>query len=89
MAGRRPGPQGQAAQIHLIPVSQPPVTEGPSPGCGREDLRAVPGGQLQRPGQEVGVQVGVGGERDRQPDPATSAKASNSASLADRSPIAP
>jgi len=42
------------------------VTEGTSPRGGREDLRAIVGGQLHRPGQEVGVQVGVGAERDLQ-----------------------
>ena len=78
MAGRHPGPQRQAAQIHLIPVRQPPVTEGTSPGRGREDLRAVVGGQLHRPGQEVGVQVRVGGERDRQPVPAAARTARRS-----------
>ena len=69
VAGGSPGPQGQPAQVHLITVSQPPVAEGPAPGRGREDLRAVVGGQLQRPGQEVGMQVRVSGERGRQPVP--------------------
>ena len=69
VAGGSPGPQRQPAQVHLIPVSQPPVTEGPASGGGREDLRAVLGRQLPRPGQEVGVQVRVGGERGRQPVP--------------------
>ena len=74
MAGRRPGPQRQAAQVDLIPVRQPPVTEGTAPGRGREDLRAVVGGQLHRPGQEVGVQVRIGGERDLQPVPPAAAR---------------
>jgi hypothetical protein len=43
------------------------VTEGAAAGRGGQDLRAVVGGQLRRPGQEVRVQVRVGGEGDRQP----------------------
>jgi hypothetical protein len=43
------------------------VIEGPAPGCRREDPRAVLGRQLRRPGQEVGMQMGVSGERCRQP----------------------
>jgi hypothetical protein len=45
------------------------VTEGPASGCGRENVRAVAGGQLPGSGQEVGVQVRVSGECDRQPAP--------------------
>jgi hypothetical protein len=63
----RPRPQGQATKVGLVPVRQPPVLEGASPSGGRENLRAVLGRQLQRPGQEVRMQVRVSGERDRQP----------------------
>ena len=69
MARGSPGPQRQPAQVDLIAVGQPPVTIGPASCCGREDMRAVVGGQLQRAGQEVGVQVRISRERDPQPTP--------------------
>jgi hypothetical protein len=39
-------------------------------GAGGQDLSAVGGGQLAAAGQEVGVQVGLGGIGDPQPPPA-------------------
>jgi len=70
MPRRGPGPQCQSAQVHLVPVGQSPVLPNSPLGGGGEDLRAVGHGQLPGAGQEVRVQVGVGGERDPQPVPA-------------------
>jgi hypothetical protein len=69
MARRRPGPQRHPRPGPPRPRPPGPVTEGPASGCGRENVRAVAGGQLPGSGQEVGVQVRVSGERDRQPAP--------------------
>ncbi len=66
MARSGPGPQGQPTQVHLVAVRKPTVTEDPPSGRGREDLGAILGGQLQCPGQEVGMQMRVSRERHRQ-----------------------
>ena len=43
------------------------MVERAHPGARGEDLCAVGGGQLHRTGQEVGMQVRVGGPDDPQP----------------------
>jgi hypothetical protein len=59
--------QPQPAEVDLVAVVQPAVRElAPARGRG-EHLRCVVMSQLGGPGQEVGVQVGVGGEPDPQP----------------------
>ena len=68
--GVRPGPQGEPAQVHLITVGQPVMGERAAPGGRAEDFRAVAGGELAGPGQEIGMQVGFRRERDPQPIPA-------------------
>ena len=59
------GAQRQPAEVDLVAVAEAAVVEGALPGGRGEDLRAVVGGELAGAGQEVGVQVGVGGVRDR------------------------
>lgn len=41
--------------------------ERAAPGGRAEDFRAVAGGELAGPGQEIGMQVGFRRERDPQP----------------------
>ncbi len=64
--GRADGLQRQPTQIDLVPVAQSPMWEL-APAGGRGQHRgAIGGGQMQGTGEEVGVQVGVRGERHRQ-----------------------
>jgi hypothetical protein len=69
VAGGGQRPQGQAAEIDLVAVAEAPVAEGPPPGGGGENFRAVVVGELDGAGEEVGVQVGVGSERDGETTP--------------------
>jgi hypothetical protein len=66
VAGGGQRAQGKAAEVHLVAVGQRGVREGSVAGGGGEYGGAVVGGQLHRTGQEVGVQVGVGGEGHRE-----------------------
>jgi hypothetical protein len=59
--------QAQSAEIDLVAVAQPTVGEPALAGGGGQHGGAVVVGQLHRPGEEVGVQVGVGDEPDPQP----------------------
>ncbi len=58
--------QGEPAEVDLFAVLEPTVRELPTTGSRREHLGAVSGGELDRAGEEVGVEVGVGGVRDMQ-----------------------
>ena len=58
------GPQPQPAQVDLVAVAQPGVGERPRPGGRGEQVRAVGAARSTGAGEEVGVQVGVGRERD-------------------------
>lgn len=69
VSGGGQGPQCQPAQVGLVAVGERGVREGAVSGGGGQDGRAVVGGELERAGEEVGVQVGVGGVRDAQPAP--------------------
>jgi hypothetical protein len=62
-------PQGEPAQVDLLAVLQAPVGEAEPAGARRQDLGTGDGGQLPAAGQEVGVQVGLGGEGDLEPPP--------------------
>src|SRR5688500_3674977 len=64
--GSAQGAQGQPAQVDLVAVAQPAVAVGALPGRRGKQLRAV-GGQVDGAGDEVGVQVGVGGVGDGEP----------------------
>jgi len=69
VARRGQRPQAQPAQVYLVAVGQRGMREGAAPRRGRQHGRALVRGQLHGPGQEIGVQVRVGGERDRQAPP--------------------
>jgi hypothetical protein len=62
--------QGEPTQVDLLGVLQPMMGKAEPAGPGREDLGAVGGGQFPAAGQEVGVQVGLGGVGKLQPTPA-------------------
>ena len=67
VTGGHQRPQPEPAQVDLVAVRQPGVWKLP-PACrGREDGRAVGGGQVERAGEEVSVQVRVGREGHREP----------------------
>ena len=59
----------EAAEVGFVAVAQCPVFEGTPASGGGEDGRAVVGGELACAGEEVGVQVGVGGVGHLQPVP--------------------
>ena len=61
------GTQPQSAQVHLVTVMQPRVRELAMAGRRRQHLCAAGCPELVCAGKEVGMQVGVGGERHRQP----------------------
>ena len=63
------GVQGQSVEVDLVAVAQCPVVEGTPASGGGEDGRVVVGGELACAGEEVGVQVGVGGVGHPQPVP--------------------
>jgi hypothetical protein len=67
MAGRAQRPQPQATEVDLVTVAQAAVGELAVPGRRSQHPRAFGRRQLPGAGQEVRVQVRVGGERDRQP----------------------
>jgi hypothetical protein len=67
VTGGRHRAQREPAQVDILTVAEREVRELPPAGGGGEDRRAVPGGELERAGEEVRVQVGVGGVRDAQP----------------------
>jgi hypothetical protein len=69
VAGGGQRPQRQPAQVDLVAVAQALVREGPVPGGGGQHRGAVVVRELHGAGEEVGVQVGVGGEGHRQPVP--------------------
>ena len=77
---RRPGAQHQPAQVDLVAVAQATMRKGTIPGRRRQHDRVIGGGELHRAGEEVGVQVGVGGVRDCEP--------ASGRQLADRSQVA-
>src|SRR6185312_826470 len=62
-------PQRQPAKVHLVGVGQRSVRERAAPLRRGQHCRAFVGGQLRRAGQEVSVQVRVGGERHPQAPP--------------------
>ncbi len=57
-------PQRQPAQVDLVGVAQATMVEPAPAGRRGQHHRTVGGGKLAGAGQEVGVQVRVGGERD-------------------------
>ena len=63
------GAQGEPAEVDLVTVAQTAMRERTSAGHRRQDRRPVRGGELGRAGEEVGVQVSVGGVGHRQPTP--------------------
>ncbi len=64
VAGGGEGAQSEPAEVDLVAVAQPDVVELAAAGGGGEDGRAVGGGEVEGAGEEVGVQVGLGRERD-------------------------
>ena len=58
--------QGEPAEVDLLAVLEPAVRELPPTGSRGEHLGAVGGRELHGAGEEVGVEVGVGGVRDGQ-----------------------
>ena len=64
--GRGQRAQGQPAEVDLVAVAEADMVEVPVTGGRGQDRRVVVGVQLPGAGQEVGVQVGVGGVRDPQ-----------------------
>jgi hypothetical protein len=66
VTGSRQGTQRESAEVDFVPLAKSAVAEGPVPCNGAEDLGGVIGGQLDRAGEEVRVQVGLGGERHRE-----------------------
>ena len=63
-------PEGEPAQVDLLAVLQAAMGEAEPARARGEDLGAVGGGQLPAAGQEVGMQVGLGGVGDLEPPPA-------------------
>jgi hypothetical protein len=61
--------QRQPAQVHLVAFVEAGVPEVAVAGGGGQHGRARVVGQLNRAGEEVGVQVGVRGERHGEPAP--------------------
>ena len=61
--------QGKSTQIDVVAVGEAAVVEPAATGGRGEHHRALVVGQLHRPGEEVGVQMGVGDEPDPQPGP--------------------
>ena len=61
------GAQPQAAEIGLVSVAQSGVVEVAAAGGGCQHRRGVRRRELAGAGEEVGMEVGVGGERDPQP----------------------
>ena len=68
--GRGQRAQGQPAQVDLVAVAQAAVVERRGrPAAEARTCAPSSAASWTRAGQEVGVQVGVGGERDPQPAP--------------------
>ena len=61
--------QPQTAQVDLVAIVQPGVGELAVAGRRRQYLGSVVARELVCAGKEVGVQMGVGGERDGQTPP--------------------
>jgi hypothetical protein len=64
VTGRAQGTQPQSAEVELVAVTHSGVVELPAARGGSHDHCTVGGRELPRPGEEVGVQVGVRGVGD-------------------------